>query len=238
VLNFVLASGVTTVRLTPTSTLETPLLVIIANYQQARRFWQPSIDAWGDFAAYVDVNATLPFLVHGPYLVRTAQIDGSSLALTGDLNDKTALTIWSAVSVTRVTWNGRHVQLKQVDGALQATLSTRNLTIDDYLPDLGAADWRYANSLPELSISFDDSDLTVANRTDTTSVFAPYYGQPWILYADDYGFHVSVLAASKLTCSKGILYGGASSGSTTRPARRRLSTSVCLVDSTLGLRSG
>lgn len=45
-------------------------------------------------------------LVGGPYLVRNATISGSTLAIRGDLNGSTTLTVIAPPEFSRVTWNG------------------------------------------------------------------------------------------------------------------------------------
>jgi len=167
-------------------------MLIIADYHTATRFWMPTISGPNsDHSEYVDIAATTPLLVSGPYLVRNATIEGKTLSLWGDLDEDTTMTVLASTQINKVRWNGQSLPLSTTEwGALSARLAGPQVSVD--LPDLGSLDWRYADSLPEISPSFDGSSLTPADHTNTTSKFPPYYGEPWILYADDYGFHVRI----------------------------------------------
>lgn len=117
------------------------------------------------------------------------------MALEGDLPEETGVTIFSSQQIDSATWNGSPIKNveKISPGIWTGTISFTNVSLDNFLPDLTNSVWKYADSLPEIGSDFDASDMVVANHTATTSVFPPYYGGPWILYADDYGFHASDL---------------------------------------------
>lgn len=178
------------------------LTVLLADYMAATQLWIPTIAAQdgGDFKDYQDINATTPFLISGPYLVRKAVVEGSTLALTGDLEGAaTTLMVFGTSHIRSISWNGARATgvTKNTLGALEVTLagiSQRTVdSINQGSPDLMKAKWKYANSLPEITEGFDESGMVLADHTETTSKFPPYYGGPWILYADDYGFHVGSL---------------------------------------------
>ncbi|KAG6828113.1 hypothetical protein H0H92_009165 [Tricholoma furcatifolium] len=189
VINFTVASGLTTVKL---GAGQKTIVILIADYPTATNLWMPTIAGEGEFANYVDIAASAPLVVRGPYLVRTATLSNNALALTGDLNQTTTLTLYGPSTLSSLTWNGNPVNAKNIAGGTwQATLTIENVQIE--IPDLMSARWTYADSLPERSPDWDDSALILADHTTTTSVFPPYYGGPWILYADDYGFHAGNL---------------------------------------------
>lgn len=130
-------------------------------------------------------------LLVGPYLVRTAALRGSTLSITGDLNATTTLQLFGPSSIKTVEWNGEEVKLGEHTawGALQATLAGPRVKME--LPSLRAAKWKYADSLPEITPTYDDSKWTKADLTNSTSLFPRYYGGPWNLsVASDYGYHV------------------------------------------------
>ncbi|KAI5825568.1 hypothetical protein K523DRAFT_419922 [Schizophyllum commune Tattone D] len=189
IINFQTPSGITPVRLTGD---RTSILVVVADYEHAKTFWQPTVAGEGDYASYVHFGASTPALVAGPYLVRTAALkdDGATLALVGDLESETPLTIIASADVQSVTWNGESVQSTRTGwGALTATLSGPSLT--PQIPDLTTLTWKHADSLPEIQAAYDDSQWTAADHTETTSTFPQYYGGPWKLgVASDYGFHL------------------------------------------------
>ncbi|GLB41157.1 putative beta-galactosidase [Lyophyllum shimeji] len=190
IINFTVAQGLTTVKIGgPRSNM----VLLIADYDTATNFWMPTISGGGQFADYIDVSASAPLLLSGPYLVRSAALSRNSLALTGDLANKTTLTVFGPSILNSITWNGKRVNgpKRTSAGAWEARLDGRSA--DAHLPDLMSVQWKYADSLPEVAATFDDSSLVEADHTTTTNVFPPYYGGPWILYADDYGFHAGNL---------------------------------------------
>ncbi|KAJ7704161.1 glycoside hydrolase family 35 protein [Mycena metata] len=192
-INFSPSPGVTVVRL---KTDAGDLAVLIADYDAATRLWQPSIAGGGKFANYVGVSASTPILISGPYLVRNASLDSHNhLSLWGDIAETTDVDIFGPSSIASVEWNGVPVEnsnLKQTgNGSWKTTLRFAAPTV--LLPDLETAVWRFKDSLPEIQPDFDGFGMIPANQTTTTSVFPPYYGEPWILYADQYGFHAGNL---------------------------------------------
>lgn len=125
-------------------------------------------------------------LVQGPYLVRGASIEMSNLALYGDIDGPTNVTVFTSKQVRSITWNGKPVRaLKEVGGGLVARIGrpTMNLT----LPTITG--WKSMDSLPEKQINYDDSGPAwkVANKTTTPNPTKPF-SIPFI-YVDDYGFH-------------------------------------------------
>ncbi|KAF5347162.1 hypothetical protein D9758_011102 [Tetrapyrgos nigripes] len=191
VISFTEAPGLTAITMTSDGA---DTILLLADYPTATRLWMPSIAGTGsDHPEYVDISATTPFLVSGPYLVRNATVDGETLSLWGDLNNDTDITLLAPQDVRNVNWNGQALTLSTPTewGALTASLTGPRATVD--LPNLGSLDWRFADSLPEISASFVNSSMTPANHTYTTSKFPSYYGKPWILYADDYGYHAGNL---------------------------------------------
>jgi hypothetical protein len=185
-LNFSISPGLTLVRLTAT------LAVLIADYDAATQLWQPTIAGFGNWANYVGVSATTPLLISGPYLVRNATLSGQQkhLELWGDLPESTTIEVFGPSALSSLSWNGVAVKgLTQTGkGTWAASIAFAEPQVQ--LPDLGSATWRFRDSLPEIQADFDGFATVLANQTTTTSVFPPYYGGPWILYADQYGFHV------------------------------------------------
>jgi beta-galactosidase len=103
----------------------------------------------------VDTNTDdATVLVQGPYLVRGASMSGSALALSGDLDSATNITILASMNVNSVTWNNLPVFItKAVDGSLIGSIKGPDSTIK--LPEL--TDWKSANCLPEAAVDYDDS---------------------------------------------------------------------------------
>ncbi|OGM46859.1 hypothetical protein ABOM_005031 [Aspergillus bombycis] len=51
------------------------------------------------------------FLVHGPYLVRTAEIEGDTIYITGDWDEETDVEIWAPKKVKSVSFNGSKLKI-------------------------------------------------------------------------------------------------------------------------------
>ncbi|KAE9408700.1 glycoside hydrolase family 35 protein [Gymnopus androsaceus JB14] len=191
ILNFSPSTGVTLVNLTTPSGQD--IAVLIADYNAATQIWQPTIAGRGNFVNYVGMSASTPLIVSGLYLVRNASLDEQNLALWGDVGENTKIEIFGPSVIASLTWNNDLVQtLTQTGtGTWQAIIPFSTPLVS--LPDLESATWRYRDSLPEIQPDFDGFAMVPANQTTTTSVFPPYYGEPWILYADQYGFHAGNL---------------------------------------------
>ncbi|KAF9259410.1 glycoside hydrolase family 35 protein [Marasmius fiardii PR-910] len=190
-------------------------LVLFADTETAKTFWSPAIaapsDPHGNFWS-VGTNETV--LVGGPYLVRTAKIDGRVLELTGDcdMSNRSSsgsvsgrrLTIVAPRIVTEAKWNGKRVTFESLlvdegyrigvvvddddDEGSDGLTGTADLEFVSKIPDLSAAKWRYADSLPEVGEDWDDSGWVVANHTTTNVIFPMWYGDGRVLYGCDYGF--------------------------------------------------
>lgn len=155
----------------------------------------PSSSSSGDestFQNYWQFGSNKSVLVGGPYLVRNATISGSTLAIRGDLNGRTTLTVIAPPEFSRVTWNGMPVSagirasrsLTSVGGFVgQLKMSVSSGSVE--VPKL--QNWKFANSLPEVQSNFSDEAWTIANRTVTNIPFPMYYGDGRILYGCDYG---------------------------------------------------
>lgn len=117
-------------------------------------------------------------LVHGAYLVRSAAINGSTLALKGDLNSTTVVDIFAPSSISSVTWNGVAVDVSESEfGGLTGSVSLPGTLDKVEVPVLEELDWVCADSLPELAPDFDDSDWVDANKTSTQRPQKPTNGK-------------------------------------------------------------
>ncbi|KAF9076535.1 glycoside hydrolase family 35 protein [Rhodocollybia butyracea] len=190
ILNFSLSSGVTLVHL---ATSNEQITVLIADSNAATQLWQPTVAGSGNFANYVGKSASTPLIVSGPYLVRNASLEGQNLALWGDVPETTNVEIFGPKVLASLTWNTIPVRTLTQTGSStwQAVIPFSMPSIS--LPDLESATWRFRDSLPEIQPHFNKFASVPANQTTTVSVFPPYYGEPWILYADQYGFHAGNL---------------------------------------------
>jgi beta-galactosidase GanA len=147
-----------------------PLRLLLADTATAESFWP-------------DQTPDGLVLTRGPYLVRSAALQGSTLALQGDTDGPTTAASFAPAAVTSVTWNGQPVTAaRQADGSLSFSLGGPPAAA---LPAL--SNWKFAFESPERLPSFDDSSWTLANHTTTNNPNPP--GSLPVLYEDDYGFH-------------------------------------------------
>lgn len=154
----------------------------------------------GSFANYSTTN---PILIKGGYLIRSVQISGSTLEITGDLNSTASFEIIApAASSKQVTFNGEPLTLATTSyGTLTSSKSASLPSIS--VPDLEGLTWvgvynsshstsandskKTADSLPEIEPTYDDAMWTTADHTTTVNPTQP--STPVVLYAGDYGYH-------------------------------------------------
>ncbi|KAF8074062.1 glycoside hydrolase family 35 protein [Lyophyllum atratum] len=175
-------------------------LVLFADSVTAATFWAPVIagKASDPLRNFWGLGTNTSVLVGGPYLVRSASITGTTLALHGDLKTDVRLTVIAPRSVRSITWNGERVSSDVAAsssvtsiGGFVAQLQTSKSLGGISVPKLGG--WKFKDSLPEIGGEFDDSDWVVANKTSTNIPLKPYYGDGRILYGCDYGFCENVV---------------------------------------------
>ena len=162
-------------------------LVLFADPITAATFWAPPIksataNTVPGFESFWQFGTNMTVLVGGPYLVRNATIEGSTLALRGDLNASVPLTVVAPPVVRYVTWNGARVGVRSkgafLTGRLEESASVREVRV----PKLTG--WKFRDSLPEVQSGFDDSSWTVANKTSTNLDPKPLFGDGRVLYGE------------------------------------------------------
>ncbi|KAL0580562.1 hypothetical protein V5O48_001474 [Marasmius crinis-equi] len=178
-------------------------LILYADTETVDTFWAPTIAGEGDFANFWSLGTNETVLIGGPYLVRSADISGNELALRGDLNISEGaadvmLTVIAPKNINSITWNGQPVTQASsflptswvsgtIPGVGSGDSTTNSLTGGQItLPKLDQ--WKFKDSLPEISSDFDDSSWALANHTTTNIPQKPLYGDGRVLYGCDYGF--------------------------------------------------
>ena len=131
-------------------------------------------------------------ILNAGYLMRTAKVDGTTLALTGDLNATTTVEVFGgAPNVTKLTFNGKDVGFTTSnEGVISATIDVPKLDIA--VPKLNDLEWKYIDSLPEIQANYDDSAWVTADLPKTYNSLRPLK-TPVSLYSSDYGFHTGTL---------------------------------------------
>jgi hypothetical protein len=129
-------------------------------------------------------------IVKAGYLLRTAEIVGGALKLTGDINATTDIEIIAAPSsLSSLFFNDKKVVTKSINGRLQGQVTYVPPHIT--LPDLKSQKWHFVNSLPEIQPGYDDSQWTPCNNTETTN--PRNLTTPTSLYSGDYRFSAGSL---------------------------------------------
>ncbi|KAK8075556.1 family 35 glycoside hydrolase [Apiospora hydei] len=157
--------------------------VVLLDRSAAYRFWSPALNN-DPLAAG---NETI--LIHGPYLVRSAAIEGRTLKLTGDIANATTLSAFAPKSICSLTWNGKKVAINSTNNSvLTATVGSESAP-SFTLPALTG--WKVADSLPEIQAKYSATSAAwvTANHTNTSNPTVPALSNP-VLYVDDYDIHV------------------------------------------------
>lgn len=145
--------------------------------------------AWTFFAPPTtsDPNVTPDnhVFVVGPYLVRSASLSGDTVSIVGDNANATTIEVYAGKDVAKISWNGQDLASKKTSyGSLISRINgVQDRKID--LPTL--TNFKAADSAPEISPSYDDSNWVVANKRTTLSKVKPLTLP--VLFSSDYKFY-------------------------------------------------
>ncbi|KAG2179941.1 hypothetical protein INT43_003728 [Umbelopsis isabellina] len=154
------------------------VLLVVAGYDAATKWWAPV------------TSSGKTVMIQGPYLVRSAEIQGTRLAFTGDTESTTSIEIVASKEIRSVTWNGINISVKRTSyGTLTGKISG---PVKINLPDLTKSTWKYSPASPETNTTFDDSKWVNADHMTTNNPKLTPTTLP-VLYADDYGYHFGSL---------------------------------------------
>jgi hypothetical protein len=142
-------SGYTTIIFKPTTEGLTAVfsgttgpLVLFATTATVGTYWQPTINTGkGEYWA-LDTNSTL--LIGGPYLVRSAELKGNTVALTGDLDKDTVVSVYGAPKGAKFTWNGKAISVSTssvLDGLVEGKVAISEGQVN--VPTI--SNWKYAD---------------------------------------------------------------------------------------------
>jgi len=165
-------------------------LTIYADRNSAYNYWVLNLPDNGASGQGSNDGSISAVVVRGGYLLRTAEIRGSGLALTGDLNATTVIEVIGAPDqISRVTFNNETVECSHnAHGSISGTVTYTAVNFSS--PDLSS--WYYIDSLPEIQSTYSDSAWSDADQT-TTNNTARNLTTPTSLYASDYGYHTGTL---------------------------------------------
>ncbi|KAF5351319.1 hypothetical protein D9758_008015 [Tetrapyrgos nigripes] len=155
------------------------VVVVLLTKAIANNWHAPLISGNGDFGNFFSIGTNETVLVSGPYVLRSAELVGSTLALVGDLNGNTPVEFVAPSGISALTWNGVSVMVTRSSrGSFTGTLQASSPQIA--LPTL--QNWKVIGSLPEIDPDFDDSSFTDADLTKTNVCTQ-------VLYSQQYGFY-------------------------------------------------
>lgn len=166
---------------------------------EAYKYWVLDLPAPQPLGSYTspsrlksDSDASV-VIVKAGYLIRTAEVKGSHLSLTGDVNSTTDIDLISAPKgcCSSMSFNGaslRAAKCKET-GRLRATVAYKTPHIA--LPNLSKLHWHYTDSLPEIQHSYNDAAWTKCNLKKSNN--PRNLTTPTSLYAGDYGYHAGSL---------------------------------------------
>jgi Beta-galactosidase, domain 2/Beta-galactosidase, domain 3/Beta-galactosidase jelly roll domain/Glycosyl hydrolases family 35 len=166
------------------------LVVYLLDRKDAYNYWVLDLPAQAPTNNFTHPNAT-SVIAHAGYLLRTASVKGSKLALTGDINATTTLEIiGGAPANAHVTFNGQSIKTTTNSfGVISGTLSFATPKFDT--PSLTSLKWKYLDSLPEIQSNY--SDVLWMNADRTTNNTVRNSTTPTSLYGSDYGYHTGIL---------------------------------------------
>ncbi|KAI1091381.1 glycoside hydrolase family 35 protein [Rostrohypoxylon terebratum] len=167
--------------------LDDNLEVLLLWRNDAYNYWVTELPAEGPIGNYSSPSKSI-VIVNGPYLVRTAAMDGETLRLTGDINRTidVELIYEPTGKVKTLSFNDETLQgHRNGDGKLTARLDFQ--TPKMILPDFTSIEWKYVNSLPEIEAFYDDSNWVACENPSTNNPQSLLTSTS--LYASDYGFH-------------------------------------------------
>ncbi|KAK5007345.1 hypothetical protein LTR28_005405, partial [Elasticomyces elasticus] len=175
--------------------LDRNLYVYVLDRNDAYNYWVidlPSNAVSGNYTNTM-VDTVAPIVKAG-YLLRTVEVSGHTMALTGDINATTAIEVIGGAPspLSTLTFNGESLQFEQ-DGRTGAVTATVQYVKPTYsIPDLSTVGWKYLDSLPEIGSTYDDSAWTTASLTYSNNT-ARNLTTPTSLYASDYGYNTGNL---------------------------------------------
>jgi hypothetical protein len=132
------------------------------------------------------VSAREQIFVLGPSLVRSVATSGDGVSIVGDNANSTIIEVYAGEKARTVFWNGLELATERTPyGALTALIpGIGNRSVE--LPAL--AEFKAADSIPELLLDYDDAKWITANKNTTLSPVKP--ATLPVLFSSDYGFYV------------------------------------------------
>lgn len=125
------------------------------------------------------------------YFVRSVAADNDTLHIVGDTNQTTQILIAAPMRFKGFTWNNVSIPAVQGLNLLWAT-TLPGPPQRNSIAAPSITEWKWRDSLPEISGTYDDSAWVTADRQSSTNPNQPYanYTGKYMLYLPEYGFAV------------------------------------------------
>ncbi|MFG3099134.1 beta-galactosidase [Streptomyces sp. NPDC048182] len=142
-------------------------------------------------------------LVRGPGLLRSADLDGDTVRLTGDTVGECDLEVWAPRGITDVTWNGARVATTASRAGGLVTTARLPGVPDLAPPALGP--WRRRAENPESAPGYDDSAWPTAGRVLDAGAHGFHHGDVWYRARLTGAAGLGSVALSYATGAQGLL---------------------------------
>ncbi|KAJ4298716.1 hypothetical protein N0V88_003748 [Collariella sp. IMI 366227] len=155
------------------------LFIYMIDRASAYKLWVP------------DTPGQPPLIISGGYLIRTAKFTDTTLSIRGDFTNDTTLEIFGVPkTVTTILVNSKPPKTQQFDenGIWQAQIAYAVRLLEKALHTY-KFQWKYLDTLPELSPSYSDAAWPDASILTTNNTFLQAQKTETSLFAGDYGFH-------------------------------------------------
>lgn len=159
---------------------------------QAYDYWVLELPAPAPVNMYASPSKS-HVIVNGGYLLRTAEIEGRELRLTGDVNATTHFELVYAPTdrINSISMNGLPLKASDTQNGNLGAIVTFTPPILS-LPDFATAVWKAIDCLPEITSAYSDTLWTPCDHTNSTNDQLGLL-TPTSLYASDYGYHTGSL---------------------------------------------
>jgi hypothetical protein len=191
-------------------------------------FWAMYPPSTGSFANYSTSN---PILIKGGYLIRSVQISGSTLEITGDLNSTASFEIIApAASSKQVTFNGKPLTLATTNYGTLTSSKTASLP-SIQLPDLESLAWVRVYNYPRSASANESQRKRPTHSQKSSQLMSTHFGrQPTTLPPSTPLSRIHQLSSTPVTMD--ITLATSSGARTSRPPGPKLgSRSMCKEES-------
>ncbi|KAK6081556.1 glycosyl hydrolase family 35 [Seiridium cupressi] len=158
------------------------LYICAIDRNSAYNYWAPPI------------SNSSAIVISGPYLVRNASVENTTLSIQADFNRNTTIEILGVPQgITTICVNKAQAVIRAGYESVLFVIDIPYEAPKFRLPNLAGLAWNSVNSLPEIGSShYDDTRWPLASHSSSDNSFQHLW-TPTSLFASEYGFHAGVL---------------------------------------------